>query len=67
MNVLLRLTERHSPCGARELEKYLIPRRELPVLPVAHGIVIAQLLLDVVVLCAEFANVALDISLAMAA
>ena len=39
----------------------------LPELPVAHGVVIAQLLLDVVELCAEFANVALDVSLAMAA
>ena len=39
----------------------------LPELPVAHGVVIAQLLLDVVMLCAEFANVAFDVSPAMAA
>ena len=39
----------------------------LPELPVADADVIAQLLLDVVELCAEFANVAFEASLAMAA
>lgn len=32
----------------------------MPALPVSHGIVIAQLMLDVVKLCAKFANVELD-------
>ena len=36
-------------------------------MPGAHGVVIAQLLLDVVELCGEFANVTFDVSLAMAA
>ena len=60
------LAARQSPCGTRELQ-YSWQRRGLPELPGAHGVVIAQLLLDVVELCAEFANVVLDVSLAMAA
>ena len=36
-------------------------------LPGSHSFVISQLLLDVVALCVEIANVALDVSLVMAA
>ena len=65
--VLPKLAARQSPCVARELEEYSGRRRVLPELPIAHGVVIAQFLLDVVVLCAKFGNVAFDVSPAMAA
>ena len=60
------LAARKSLCKTREFE-CLRRRRGLPGLPGANGGLIAQLLVDVVKLCAEYTYVSLDRGTAAAA